>query len=94
VKLVWGKAAIRDLDEIAIHISEDSLQVAELVEKRIHREAQLLVRYPRSGRVGRVAGTGERVVGKTPFIPAYRIASGTVRALRVYRGARKWPTQI
>jgi hypothetical protein len=50
VKLVWGKAAIGDLDEIAIHISEDSLQVAELVEKRIHREAQLLVRYPRSSR--------------------------------------------
>jgi len=94
VKLVWSKTSIRDLDEIAIHIAEDSFQVAESIEKRIHREAQLLARFPRSGRIGRVVGTREPVVGKTPFILANRIASGTVRILRVYRGTRRWPAKF
>ena len=94
MRLAWSKAAIRDLDEIAIYITADSNRVAELVEARIHGEAQLLSRFPQIGRPGRVLGTRERMVGKTPFILAYRIASGRIRILRVYRGARKWPTRL
>lgn len=85
---------MRDLSEIAAHIAEDSYQTAQLVQARIDREARLLSRFPRSGRLGRVPGTRERVVGRTPFVLAYRIVSDNVRILRVYRGARKWPAQL
>jgi addiction module RelE/StbE family toxin len=94
MRLVWSRAAMRDLEELAVYIAEDSEQVSGSVEARIHEEAELLSRFPRSGRIGRVRGTRERVVGRTPYILAYRIVSGRIRVLRVYHGARNWPKQF
>jgi toxin ParE1/3/4 len=94
VKLVWSKAAVRDLLELAEYFAQDSEQTAALVEARIHEEAKMLSRFPRSGRTGRMRGSRERVVGKTPYILIYKIAAGRVRILRVYRGARRWPERI
>jgi addiction module RelE/StbE family toxin len=91
MRLVWSKAAMRDLFELAVYIAMDSERAAESVEARIHEEAKLLSRFPRGGRMGRVPGTRERVVGKNPYILAYRIVSGRIRILRVYHSARKWP---
>jgi toxin ParE1/3/4 len=85
---------MRDLDELAAYIGVESEQASELVEGRIHKEAKLLSRFPRSGRIGRAPGTRERVVGRTPYILVYRIVSGRIRVLRVYHGARKWPKQF
>jgi ParE toxin of type II toxin-antitoxin system, parDE len=53
VRLVWTKDAIRDLDELAVYIAADSDRAAESVEASIHKEAKLLSRFPRSGRIGR-----------------------------------------
>lgn len=53
-----------------------------------------LQRFPESGRLGRVEGTRELVVDRTPYIAAYRIAGDTVRILRVLHGAREWPEDI
>jgi len=81
---------MRDLEELASYIAEDSERAAASVEASIHEEAKLLSRFPHSGRPGRAPGTRERVVRKTPYILVYRIVSGRVRILRVYHGARKW----
>jgi toxin ParE1/3/4 len=94
MKLIWSKAAMRDLFELAVYIATENEQAAESVEQRIHEEAKLLSRFPRSGRYGRVPGTRERVVDKTPYILAYRIVSGRIRILRVYHSARRWPKQF
>jgi len=94
VKVVWSKAAVRDLIELAEYIAQDSEQTAAIVEARIHQESNLLSQFPRSGRRGRIPGTHERVVRKTPYILAYGIAKGRVRILRIYRGARRWPSRI
>lgn len=83
-----------DLEELAAHIAEESEQIAELVEARIHEEAALLSRFPRAGRRGRVKGTRERVVLRTPYILVYRYHGGSVRVLRVFRGARRWPSRF
>jgi toxin ParE1/3/4 len=85
---------MRDLDELAAYIGMESERASELVEGRIHKEAKLLSRFPRSGRIGRAPGTRERVVGRTPYILVYRIVSGRIRVLRVYHGARMWPKQF
>jgi len=42
VKLVWSKAAVRDLLELAEYFAQDSEQTAALVEARIHEEAKML----------------------------------------------------
>jgi toxin ParE1/3/4 len=76
------------------YIAEDSVQTAELVAARILKAAELLTKMPRSRRIGRVPGTRERVVGRTPYILAYKIDSSRVRILRVFRGARKWPASL
>jgi toxin ParE1/3/4 len=94
VKLIWSKAAVRDLEDLATYISVDSELAAEIVEARVHKEAKLLSRFPRCGRAGRIEGTRERVVRRTPYILIYKIASGRVRILRVYHGARKWPASF
>jgi toxin ParE1/3/4 len=89
--LFWSKLAISDLEELAEYISNDSKAFADFVEARIHQEARLLLIYPRAGRIGRVNGTRERAVVRTPFILVYRVDSRKVRILRIYRGARRWP---
>lgn len=85
---------MRDLDEIASYLGIESERASQLVEGRIHEEAKLLSRFPRSGRIGRVSRTHECVVGRTPYVLAYRIVSGRIRILRVYHGARKWPSHF
>jgi toxin ParE1/3/4 len=91
VKISWSRQALRDFDELAAYIAADSEKSAALVEARIHHEAELLSAFPFSGRVGRIPGTRERVVGRTPFIFVYRVDTEEIRILRVIRGARKWP---
>jgi toxin ParE1/3/4 len=94
MKIEWSKAAIRDLEEVAGYLATQSERLSNTVERRIQEEANLLFRFPRGGRIGRIAGTRERVVGKTPYILAYRILTGRVRILRVYHGARQWPKRF
>jgi addiction module RelE/StbE family toxin len=94
MKLTWSHRARRDLRELIAFIAEDRVQAAEVVADRILKAAELLTEFPRSGRIGRVPETRERVVDRTPYILAYRIVSGRIRILRVYHSARRWPAQF
>jgi toxin ParE1/3/4 len=94
MRVAWSRRAKQDLRELVAYIAEDSVQAAETVAGRILKAAELLADMPRSGRIGRVPGTRERVVSRTPYILIYRIVSGRIRVLRVYHGARKWPKQF
>jgi toxin ParE1/3/4 len=94
MRVIWSHRAKRDLHELVATIAEDSIQGAELAAGRILKAAESLAKMPRSGRPGRVPGTRERVVARTPYVLAYRIVSGRVRILRVCHGARKWSAQF
>jgi toxin ParE1/3/4 len=94
MKVIWSHRAKRDLQILVSTIADDSIKGAELVSQRILKAALSLARTPRGGRIGRVPGTRERVVARTHYILVYRIASGQVRILRVYHGARRWPAQF
>ncbi|MFZ0303692.1 MAG: type II toxin-antitoxin system RelE/ParE family toxin [Terracidiphilus sp.] len=94
MNLVWGLRARRDFEELVSYIAEQSLQTAHLVADRIDKAATLLAQIPRAGRKGRVAGTRELVVQLTPYILVYRIQSNAVRILRIFRGARRWPSRF
>ena len=48
---------------------------------------------PEIGRVGRVTGTRELGLSRTPYVIAYRIESETVLILRVLHGAQRWPSE-
>jgi len=94
VRLIWNKTAISDLEDLAGYIAEESEQNAFLVETRIHESAKLLSLIPGGGRPGRAIGTRELVVPRTPYILVYRLQAGTIRVLRVYHGARRWPSRF
>jgi len=44
-----------------------------------------------SERVGRIDGTREAVVPRTPFIVVYRVSEKTVDILGIWHAAREWP---
>ena len=94
MRLEWSIFAQTDRDAIFDYIEEDSPQAAITVDDRIRAQVSRLARYPQSGRPGRVAGTRELVIHRTPYIAAYRIAGDTVRILRVLHGAQPWPEDM
>ena len=62
--------------------------------EEIHEQVILLARHPRMGRPGRVRGTRELVINRTPYIAAYRVSGDVVTILRLLHGARRWPGRL
>jgi len=94
MKLAWSNRATTDRLAIFIWIAEDNPQAAADVDDRIEAAAQRLKDFPNSGRPGRIEGTRELVIARTPYIAPYQIIGDTVRVLRVIHGARMWPHDI
>jgi toxin ParE1/3/4 len=84
----WAQA---DRDAIFDYIEADNPRAAVTADRRISDRVKLLGRLPRSGRPGRVEGTRELVITRTPYIVTYRIVGATVRILRVLHSSRRWP---
>ncbi len=91
MKLRWVRPALEDLREIDNYISADNPDAAKRALSRIRAHSRLLVDQPHLGRPGRVPGTRELIVSKTPFILPYRVMSDEIQILRVIHGARRWP---
>jgi toxin ParE1/3/4 len=66
MRLNWGPHAKRDLYELISYVAEDSVQAAELVATRVLVTAERLSERPHVGRPGRVKGTRELVILRTP----------------------------
>jgi toxin ParE1/3/4 len=91
VKLEWSEAAQADRNAIYDFIDANNPRAAIAVDDRIEEAVERLVQFPMSGRIGRVEGTRELVIDRTPYIAAYGIADKTVRGLRLLHGAQEWP---
>jgi toxin ParE1/3/4 len=94
VRLEWSAFAIEDRDAIFDYIEEDSPYAAVVVDDRIRVQVRQLLQFPEAGRPGRIEGTRELVISRTPYIAAYRITGETVRILRVLHGAQLWPDEM
>jgi toxin ParE1/3/4 len=92
MRVVWFPLALDDLEHARAYIAEESSRSAEVVAGRILNAVETLVDFPDRGRSGRVSGTRELVVPRTPFIVAYRTHGSTIEILRVIHGARRWPS--
>ena len=92
MKILWSPEAIQDLSALRNHIAEDNPAAARRVALRIVEVVeQQLLDNPHSGRPGRVPGTRELVILRTPYIVPYRVHRHALEILRVYHGARRWP---
>jgi toxin ParE1/3/4 len=87
----WLRKAIRSIDRHARHIAKENPDAAYRAIDRIRAAVGQLDRYPGLGRIGRVAGTRELIVGGTPWIIVYRVRADTIEIIRVLHGAQKWP---
>jgi toxin ParE1/3/4 len=92
MKVVWSPEAIDDLAALRAFIAENDPGAARRIVLAILRHIEeLLPDNPEMGRPGRVPGTRELVIPRTPFIAPYRFSGNTLQVLRVYHGARRWP---
>ena len=95
MKIVWSPEAIQDLISLRAYIAEESPAGARRIVLRIlHDVEHLLPDNPQMGRPGRVPGSRELVVARTPYIVPYRVQRATIQILRVFHGARRWPERF
>jgi toxin ParE1/3/4 len=89
---IWSPEAIEDLTALRTYIEQNDLAAARRVALHIIQKVEtLLSNNPEMGRPGRVPGTRELVIPRTPFVVPYRIVGNTLEILRIYHGARRWP---
>lgn len=89
--LVWLRRAIADRDAQLDYIAQRNPIAAILQGDRIARQVEQLMHQPSLGRPGRVQGTRELVISRTPFIVVYRVRDDRVELLRLLHGAQQWP---
>lgn len=89
---IWSPEAIEDLAALRAYIEQDNPAAARRIALHIfHNVEMLLADNPEMGRPGRVSGTRELVIPKTPFVVPYRLVGRAIQILRVFHGARRWP---
>lgn len=94
MKLAWLPLAEADRDKIFDYIEEDNPLAAVAVDERIAEQVEALRRFPEAGRPGRVTGTRELVIQRSPYIAAYRVCDDTVWILRVLHSSQQWPDDL
>jgi len=91
VRLIWLEDALRDLAEQLEYVADDNSTAADRLAIEIERQTDLLLAHPEIGRPGRVSGTRELVITRTPYVAIYRIRKASVEMLHFLHGAQLWP---
>ena len=91
MRLEWFPQAQSDFDEIVDYIAVDNPVAAIEQGDEIESQVAGLLDKLHQGRTGRVKGTRELVIVRTPYIAAYRITKESIQILRIFHGARLWP---
>lgn len=91
MRVEWRPAAEEDALAILLYIARDNPAAAEDIYARIRSQVGHLADHPEMGRAGRVKGTRELVIVRTPYVVVYRLRGKTVQVLRVLHGAQQWP---
>lgn len=87
----WTATAIRHLYALHTYIQERNGSAADGVVNKVTDAVDWLGSNAKAGRPGRVAGTREWVVQKTPYVVAYEVSGSSLRVLAVMHGAQRWP---
>jgi toxin ParE1/3/4 len=73
------------------YIAEDDPSAAARIDEAIEHQTDMLAQHPLMGREGRVKGTRELVISRSPFIAVYRVKGKRIEILRILHGAQQWP---
>lgn len=91
VRVRWLAKALAGLEAELGHIAAEDADAARRIAVVVRERTESLVRFPESGRPGRVAGTRELVLARLPFIIPYRVRGEEVQVLRFFHTSRKPP---
>ena len=91
VRVLWSATAVKHLQEAVDFLQEESSRGASTFRRRILEMKRRVGQMPYSGRVGRIDGTREAVVPRTPYILVYRVSEKTADVLGIWHAAPKWP---
>jgi toxin ParE1/3/4 len=89
-RVVWSESAFSDFEQAIFYVAERNVSAARLVANRVDAAARQLAEMP-VGRPGRVLGTYEKPVLRTPCIIAYAVSDSAITILRLIHGSRDWP---
>src|SRR5271155_5651396 len=93
--LQWSPESIHDLIALRAYIAENDPAAAKRVALHIlYCVEHLLSENPKLGTPGRVPGTRELAISKTPSLVPSRVRGETVEIIRVYHSARRWPERL
>ena len=90
-RLEWKPRALRELSDSFEFIAAEDPRAAWRVLERIREMADMLTSQPLIGRKGRVRGTRELPIPRTPFLLIYRVRSHSLVIGRVLHHARRYP---
>ena len=92
MNIIWSAEAIADLISLRAYIAEhDPIAARRTAQLIIELIEDMLVHNPHIGRPGRVSGTREFVITKTPYIVPYGVRNDALEILRVDHGTRRRP---
>ncbi len=93
----YDAAVVSGIHSLALraHIAEHDPAAAKRVALHIlYCVEYLLSENPKLGAPGRVPGTRELVIPKTPYIVPYRVHGSKIEIARVYHASRCWPNRL
>lgn len=91
----WSPRALRNIRAARAYIARDNPAAATAVTERIIQQVETLVTFsPRIGRPGRLDGTRELVVTRTPYVVVYSIGADEINILAVLHHAQNWPKNL
>ncbi|HLK06035.1 MAG TPA: type II toxin-antitoxin system RelE/ParE family toxin [Candidatus Acidoferrum sp.] len=94
MRVRWLRRALANLEEEAQYIAADNPAAASKTVATIFAAVDRLAHHPAMGRIGRVPGTRELAVSSTPYVIPYGVRGCVLEILRVFHGARQWPSQF
>ena len=94
MQISWTPAALFDLESARRYIAADNPQAVDRQVGRILAAIDNLKVFPELGRPGRRVGTRELLIGRTPYLVAYRLGHNTIGILRLLHERQEWPARF
>lgn len=94
MKLVLTDEARENMASIHAYIARDSPAAAREQIRRIASSLNSLRAFPKRSRNGRVEGTWELVIPRTPYIAVLRPRNRNIEVISIRHGARRWPMEF
>lgn len=92
--VVWAPTAVRHLTALRAYIARENPGAAAQIASLLLAAADHLGEFPEIGRRGRLAGTREWVVPRTPYVIPCRLRNGRLEILGVFHGRQRWPDRL